>query len=206
MPAAPRPAHAIPESVHKMTDPLISSQVRAALTVPSQVTAVVPEPSQVKPQLVFTSQVKSRQTSLSRVKSSPARVPGQDGRHARVLSRHGSRQNFPRGFFGGGHSTQAPADAVFGPRMKKLTAIAILSVWAAHCTPEASSDLPEPCHVSPDPLEPRHVMTASVMAVTILSVWAAHYASEASSVHESAPVPPEMAALAAEYTLSCIEV
>ncbi|KAL0198836.1 hypothetical protein M9458_007376 [Cirrhinus mrigala] len=47
MPAAPGPAHAIPEPVHKMADPLISSQVRAALSMPGQVIAVSPESSQV---------------------------------------------------------------------------------------------------------------------------------------------------------------
>ncbi len=37
-----------------------------------------------------------------------------------------------------------------------------------------------------------------VMAVAILSVWAAHCTPKASSVHVSPPVPPEVAASAAE--------
>ncbi len=63
-----------------------------------------------------------RHTWVSSQDGCHARVPGQNSRHARVLPSHGCRQDFPKGFFLGGYSTQAPADAELGPRLKGLIA------------------------------------------------------------------------------------
>ncbi|KAL0203722.1 hypothetical protein M9458_001740, partial [Cirrhinus mrigala] len=57
-----------------------------------------------------------------------------------------------------------------------VMAVAIPSVWAAHCTPEAS-----PVHESVPEASPVH-----------------EPAPEASPVHEFVPVPPEVPPLAAE--------
>ncbi len=59
-----------------------------------------------------------------------------------------------------------------------VMAVAILSVWAAHCTPEAS-----PVHESALESSPVH-----------------ESAPKASPFHVSTPVPPEVAASAAELT------
>ncbi len=64
-----------------------------------------------------------------------------------------------------------------------VMAVAILSVWAAHCTPEAC-----PVHESALESSPVH-----------------ESAPKASPVHVSTPVPPEVAASAAELT-ACLVV
>ncbi len=111
---------------------------------------------------------------------------------------------FPIDFFlGGGYSTQGPADAELGPRLKGLIAsvmdLPLISVQAAGI-PRASA-LAVTENVPMNSVLP-------VMAVAILCVWAAHCtpeafhvhesAPESSPVHESAPEPPEVAASAAE--------
>ncbi len=67
-----------------------------------------------------------------------------------------------------------------------VMAVAILSVWAAHCTPEAS-----PVHEYPPEASPVHESAPEASPVH-------ESASEASSVHESVSVPLEVPTSAAE--------
>ncbi len=67
-----------------------------------------------------------------------------------------------------------------------VMAVAILSVWAAHCTPEAS-----PVHESAPEASPVHESAPEASSVH-------KSAAKVSPVHVSTPVPPEVAASAAE--------
>ncbi len=97
---------------------------------------------------------------------------------------------------GGGYSTQAPANAELGPGLKRLIAsvmdLPLMSARAASIP--VTSALSSPAILEVLPLS----AALPVMAVAILSVWAAHCTPKASSVHVSPPVPPEVAASAAE--------
>ncbi len=96
-----------------------------------------------------------------------ARVPGQNSRHARVLPSHGCRQDFPKGFFLGGYSTQAPADAESAPEASPVHESA----------PEASpvhESAPEPPEVAVSTAETSNVVAPThelpVCLVTAMEV------------------------------------
>ncbi len=104
---------------------------------------------------------------------------------------------FPIDFFwGGGYSTQGPADAELGPSVMDLPLISVRAAGIPRASALAVTENVPLNSVLP------------VMAVAILCVWPAHCTPEASHVHEStsedspvhesAPEPPEVAASTAE--------
>ncbi|KAI2643865.1 Filamentous hemagglutinin [Labeo rohita] len=95
------------------------------------------------------------------------------------------------------HVTSANrADAELGPRLKGLIASVmdppLMWVRAAGIPVTSAPSSPTILEVLPPSA------ALPLMAVTILCVWAAHCTPEASSFHDFAPVPPEVAAPAAE--------
>ncbi len=85
----------------------------------------------------------------------------------------------PKVFFGGGYSTQAPADAELGPGLiASVMDPPLMSVRAAGIPRASALVVTETVPLT---------SVLPVMVVTILRVWAAHCTLEASPVHESAP-------------------
>ncbi len=119
-----------------------------------------------------------------------ARVCLRHAGHARVCSRHAGHQNFPKGIFFGGYSTQASADAKLGPGL-------IASVMDPPLMLVQAAGIPRASALAVTETVPL-TSVLPVMAGAILCVWAAHRTPEASSVQESAPEPPEVAASTAE--------
>ncbi len=78
----------------------------------------------------------------------------------------------------GGYSTQAPADAEFGPGL-------IASVMDPPLMSVGAAGIPRASALAVTETVPL-TSVLPVMAVAILSVWAAYCTSEASPVHESA--------------------
>ncbi|KAL0150890.1 hypothetical protein M9458_053809, partial [Cirrhinus mrigala] len=198
----------LPESAQVTADLPESSQCKAALLTeplhdmaasidPRQATAIMPEPCQLTPP-------EPRHVSADLPK--PCQVSSHFPSHA-VLTLSNLTASTPSSPAGIPLSSVLP-----------VMAVAILSVWSTHCTPESSSDhksapeassdhksvlgaspvhkfVPVPPEVSAYAVEPPKE-GASIHELTVSSV---HESTpEISSDHESAPVPPEVAAPAAE--------
>ncbi|KAI2646940.1 hypothetical protein H4Q32_027962 [Labeo rohita] len=174
------------------------SQATADLPEPIQVTAVLHESSQVTAGLPESSQVKSRQASLSR----PLHVSAdhQEPHHVSAELPEPTLPSHAEPTFPNHKSTAStpsrPTDIPLSTVLPVM-AIAIFSVWAAHCAPEASSAheyAPEASSVHESAPE-----ASSVHEFTpILQRRASIYELTATSAQESAPIPPEVSVYAVE--------
>ncbi|KAL0199357.1 hypothetical protein M9458_007897 [Cirrhinus mrigala] len=183
----------LPESSQDITTPLHDM---AASTGPRQATAVLPEPHQVpsdlpKPRHISADPLEPCRVSADLLEPSRVSADPPGPRHVSAdpaepmlpshaeptLPSHMSTASTPSRQAGIPLSTVLP-----------VMAVAILSVWATHCAPEASSVqefAPMPPEVSASAVDPPKE-AASTHELT------------ATSDHESAPVPPEVVAPAAE--------
>ncbi|KAL0151738.1 hypothetical protein M9458_052964, partial [Cirrhinus mrigala] len=216
----------LPESSQVTTDLPETSQETAALLIeplhdmaasiePRQATAVMPEPSQVpsdlpKPRHVSTDPLKPRHVSAD--PSEPHHVSADIQEPCQVLavlpkprqvSSHLPSHSEPTL---SNLTTSTPSSPAGIPLSTVLPviAIAILSVWATHCTPEASSDHESAPKASSDcksaPEASSDHKSAPVASSDNKSVL------EASPVHEFAPMPPEVSAYAVEPPKEAVSI
>ncbi|KAL0146560.1 hypothetical protein M9458_058191 [Cirrhinus mrigala] len=167
----------LPESSQVTAGLPESSQVTAGLPESSQETAVLPEPNQVTSDLPKSHHISAEPAEPTLPSHAEPTLPS----HAEpTFPSHKSIASTPS------RSTDTPLSTVL-----PVMAIAIFSVWAAHCAPRASS-----VHESASEASSIHESGPEASSVC-------ESGPEASSVHESAPEAPSIHESALEALPDC---